>query len=111
MSQFTIQYLNAQAAIIQKTWYNYQDRQIFNLMLTAIRVLEQIEPRLIIRRLAPKEWLLLNDKAFIVKVLFKLEGHVFPPTVVYKFVIKNPSEFNINSKVIGGHNIESVQNT
>jgi len=108
MSQLSIEYLNTQATVIQKTWYNYQDRQIFNLMLTAIRVLEQVEPRLIIRRLAPKEWILLNDKAFNVKVMFRLEGQVFPPTVVYRFIIQNPSNFNINSKIRGGHNITGV---
>ena len=107
-NQLSIEYLNSCASTIQKTWYNYQDRQIFNLMLTAINVLKQVEPRLIIRRLAPKEWLLLNDKAFNVKVLFKLDGQSFPPTVVYKFVIKNPSEFNINSKVRGGHSTQGV---
>jgi len=94
--------IDEKVRIIQQTWFNYQDRTIFNLLKMAIRVLEQVEARLIVRRLCPKEWTLLNDKAFDLNVKFRLSGEYFPPTVVYKFVVKNPTEFNLSTKIAGG---------
>lgn len=100
-SENSLDIIDSSARIIQNTWYNFQDREIYKLLLMAIRVLESVDPKLIIRRLSPKEFTLLNDKVFDLKLVFKLNGQ-WPPNVVYKIVIKNPSELNINKRLKGG---------
>ena len=101
------------ARVIQRTWFNYQDRTIFKLLVMSIRVLENIDPKLIVRKLAPREFVLLNDRAFNLRIKFRLETSKlssfgiagessFPPNVIYKILINDPNRFNFSSKVKGG---------
>lgn len=98
------------ARVIQRTWFNYQDRTIYKLLTMSIKVLKSINPKLIVRKLAPREFLLLNDKAFQLDIIFKLEASTeidgFPPNVVYKIIVNNPARFNFNTKMKGGKIVE-----
>lgn len=74
----------AAAMIVQRWWRSRQDRRVYRLLVYAVRSTEQFLAMQVLRRVAPKEALILRDRAMHVRVRFRLDGTSFPPQIVFK---------------------------
>lgn len=77
------------AAMIQRAWKRFLNRQIFLFYRDLIRFRELGDPKEMLRSINPREAQLL-DKASGVHVRFRLGGSQFPPAVFYKIFIHSP---------------------
>ncbi|KAI1891281.1 hypothetical protein AGOR_G00142170, partial [Albula goreensis] len=77
------------AAVIQRTWRKYADRQTFRNIKRLLSFRNEGEPRQLLRYFNPSEAKIL-DAAAGVFVRFRLGGSVFPPHIYYKIFTHRP---------------------
>ncbi|XP_048652456.1 uncharacterized protein CXorf58 homolog [Marmota marmota marmota] len=79
--------LEISARKIQKSWFTYMDKVIFQLLKHTVCAAEHYVTYEILKKVSPLEAELIKDPSMKCKVRFRFSGERFPPFIVFKIFL------------------------